>query len=134
MPLPSFDFLHLSVSETQDFQIQGHCGKVKGQSMSHHYIAYLHSLTNVPNKYKFLHLKFLRYSPDKIFKLQVTLTRSKVKSRSHHDVAHLHPVSTKFQLPNHMVPEIQPRQPMRTPSPRNDMGENKPATPLKALG
>ena len=32
-------------------------------------------------------LQFLRYSPDKIFKLKVTTARKKVKSRSHHDVA-----------------------------------------------
>ena len=47
-------------------------------------------------------LRFLRYSPDKIFKLKVTKARSKVKSRSHHDVAHLHSltnVPTKYQLP-----------------------------------
>ena len=47
-------------------------------------------------------LRFLRYGPDKIFKLKVTTARAKVKSRSHHDVAHLHPltnVHTKYQLP-----------------------------------
>ena len=50
-------------------------------------------------------LRFMRYSPDKIFKLKVTTTRSKVKSRSHHDVAHLHhlnqcpyQVSTSYTL------------------------------------
>ena len=46
-------------------------------------------------------LRFLRYSPDKIFKLKVTTARSKDKSRSDHDVAHLHPltnVPTKYQL------------------------------------
>ena len=34
MPLPSFNFLHLTVSEIypeQDFKGQGHYGKVKGQ-------------------------------------------------------------------------------------------------------
>ena len=44
-------------------------------------------------------LRFLRYSPDKIFKLKVTTARSKVKSKSHHDFAHLHPltnVPTKY--------------------------------------
>ena len=50
----------------------------------------------------FYTLRFLRYIPDKIFKLKFTTTRSKVKSRSHHDVARLHPltnVPTKYQLP-----------------------------------
>ena len=47
-------------------------------------------------------LRFLRYSPDKILQIKVTVARSKVKSRSHNDVAHLHPltnVTTKYQLP-----------------------------------
>ena len=47
-------------------------------------------------------LRFPRYSPDKIFKLKVTMARSKVKSWSDHDVAHLHTltnVPTKYQLP-----------------------------------
>ena len=35
-------------------------------------------------------LQFLRYNPDKIFKLKVTTARSKGKSRSDYDVAHLH--------------------------------------------
>ena len=50
----------------------------------------------------FLHLMFLRYSPDKILKVKVTSATSKVKSRSHHDVAHLQPltnVPAKYQLP-----------------------------------
>ena len=50
----------------------------------------------------FLHLMFLRYSPDKILKVKVTSATSKVKSRSHHDVAHLRPltnVPAKYQLP-----------------------------------
>ena len=41
-------------------------------------------------------LRLLRYSPEKIFTLKVTV------ARSHHDVAHLHPltnVPTKYQLP-----------------------------------
>ena len=47
-------------------------------------------------------LWFPAYSPDKIFKLKVTMPRSKVKSKSHHDVAHLQAqtnFSTKYQLP-----------------------------------
>ena len=47
-------------------------------------------------------LWFPRYSPDKVFKLNFTVTRSKVKSRSHHDIAHLHPLTNvpiKYQLP-----------------------------------
>ena len=45
-------------------------------------------------------LQFLRYNPDKILQIKVTMARSKVKSRSHHDVAHpLTNVPTKYQLP-----------------------------------
>ena len=58
-------------------------------------------------------LRFLRYSPDKIFKLKVTTARSKVKSRSHHDVAHLHPQPMSLPSINFLhltVSEIQPGQ------------------------
>ena len=63
----------------------------------HTYTPYPMSLQSI----NFLHLQFLRYNPDNIFKLKVTAARSKVKSRSHHDIAHLHPltnVPTKYQL------------------------------------
>ena len=53
MSLPSINFLHLTVSQIlpgQAFQTQGHCGKVK--SRSHHEVAYLQTLTNVPTKYQ----------------------------------------------------------------------------------
>ena len=46
-------------------------------------------------------LQFLRYGPDKILYVNVTMTRSKVNSRSHHEIAHLHlltNVGTKYQL------------------------------------
>ena len=63
--------------------------------------------TDIPNQYPYqvstsCTLRFLRYSPDKIFKLKVTTERLKVKSRSDHGVAPLHPltnVPTKYQLP-----------------------------------
>ena len=86
-------------------------------------------------------LRFLRYSPDKIFKLKVTTARSKVKSRSLHDVAHLHPltnVPTKYQLPtpygfwdtartNFFLPPTHP--PIRTP-----WVKTIPWQPLRAVG
>ena len=53
MSLPSINFLHLIVSEIlprEDFTGQAHYGKVK--SMSHHDIAHLQPLTNVPYKYQ----------------------------------------------------------------------------------
>ena len=53
MSLPSINFLHLTVSKIypgQDFIGQGHYGKVK--SRSHHDVAHLHPLTNVPTKYQ----------------------------------------------------------------------------------
>ena len=46
-------------------------------------------------------VQFLRYSPDKILKVQVIISRSKVKSRLYHDTVHLHLLSnvpTKCQL------------------------------------
>ena len=36
----------------QDFQTQGHYGRSKVKSRSHHDVAHLHPLTNVPTKYK----------------------------------------------------------------------------------
>ena len=93
----------------------------------------------VPTSYT---LRFLRYSPDKIFKL-VTTARSKVKSRSDHDVAHLHPltnVPSKYQLPTPTVSEIQPgqtfsrRPPRRPPAHPDTMGENNTPTALKGCG
>ena len=53
MSLPSMNFLHLTVSEIQsgqDFIGQGHYSKVKLRS--HHGVAHLHPLTNVPTKYQ----------------------------------------------------------------------------------
>ena len=53
MSLPSINFLHLTVSEIQsgqDFIGQGHYSKVKLRS--HHDVAHLHPLTNVPTKYQ----------------------------------------------------------------------------------
>ena len=56
-------------------------------------IAHLHPLTNVLLNMNCLHLTVARYSPDKFFKLKVTVARSKVKSRSHHDGEYLHLVT-----------------------------------------
>ena len=80
----------------------------KVKSRSHHDVAHLQPLTNVPTKYQlptpygFQDIAHHpRNSPDKFFKLVVTMTSSKVKSRSHHDITHLQPqinVPTKYQL------------------------------------
>ena len=67
MSLPRIDFLQFTVAEIepgQDFQTQGHCGKVK--SRSDHNVAHLQLLTNVPTKYQLptsSYIQFLRYSP-----------------------------------------------------------------------
>ena len=73
------------------------------KSRSHHDVAHLHPLTNVPTKYQiptpYGSGDIAQPSPPK---LKFTMARSKVKSRSHHDVAHLHPpinVPTKYQHP-----------------------------------
>ena len=53
MSLQSINFLHLTVSKIQpkqNFIGQGHYGKVK--SRSHHDVAHLQPLTNVPTKYQ----------------------------------------------------------------------------------
>ena len=53
MSLPSINFLHLMVSKIQpgqDFIGQGHCSKVN--SRSHHDVAHLQLITNVPTKYQ----------------------------------------------------------------------------------
>ena len=77
--------------------------RLKVKSRSHHDVAHLHPLTNVPAKYQLPNtIGFPRYSPDKILEVKVTTAWLKVKSRSHHDVANLHPltnVPTKYQLP-----------------------------------
>ena len=61
-------------------------------------------------------LRFLRYSPDKIFKLKVTTARSKVKSRSDHDVASLHPQPMSLPSINFLHPTISEIQPGQTSS------------------
>ena len=106
MSLPTINFLHFTVSEIlpgQNFKGQGHYGMVKCQIK----VTPWHCIPTTPNQCPYqvstsYTLWFPRYSPDKIFKLNVTAARSNVKSRSHHDVAHLHPlnnVPTKYQLP-----------------------------------
>ena len=79
----------------QDFKVQGHYDKVK--SRSHHDVAHLQPLTNVPTKYQLP----TPYGFQDIARTRFYRARSKVKSRSHHDIAHLHPltnVPTKYQL------------------------------------
>ena len=77
----------------------------QGERSNQGHFIMLHTYS--PNQYPYQAitsyiLLFLRYSPDKIFKHNVTMARSKVKSRSHYDVAHLHNltnVHTKYQRP-----------------------------------
>ena len=104
MSLLRINFLHLTVSEIypgQDFIGQGHCSKVK--SRSHHDVAHLHPLTNVPTKYQLpTPYSFRDIARTRFYRSRSLRARSKVKSRSHHDVAHLHllmNVPTKYQLP-----------------------------------
>ena len=52
MPIPSINFLHLTVFKIypgQDVKAQGHYGKIKSRS---HDVAHLHPLTSVPTKYQ----------------------------------------------------------------------------------
>ena len=81
-------------------------------------------------------LWFMRYSPDKIFKLKVITARSKVKSKSHHDVPHLHPEPLSLSSINFLhlrVSEIQPGQTFpdnRTPANPGAIGEKHTQTTL----
>ena len=64
----------------------------KVKSRSHHDVAHLHPLTNIPTKYQL---------PTPYGFRDIARTRFS-NSRSHHDAAHLQPlanVSTKYQLP-----------------------------------
>ena len=80
MSLPSFNFLHLTVSEIQpwkDFQTQGHYGKVKGQIN----VTPSRCTSTSPNQCPYVvltsyTLQFLRYSLDTILKVKVTTARS----------------------------------------------------------
>ena len=70
----------------------------KVKSRSHHDVAHLHPLTNVPAKYQLP----TPYSFQDIARTRFYRSSSLQQSRSHHDVAHLHPltnVPTKYQLP-----------------------------------
>ena len=65
----------------------------KVKPRSHHDIAHLEPLTNVPTKYQL---------PTPYGCRNGTMARPKVKPRSHHDIAHLQPltnVPTKYKLP-----------------------------------
>ena len=106
MKIANINFLHLTVSKIwpgQDCIGQGYYSKVKDQIK----VTPCRCTPTTPNQCPYqvstsYTLKFLRYSPDEILKVKVTIARSKVKSRSHHDVAHLHPltnVPTNYQLP-----------------------------------
>ena len=95
---------------------KGQChGMVKGQIKSHHALAHLHPLTNVPTKYPLpTPYSFLNIAHNKMSKVKVTIVRSKVKSRSHHVIAHLYPKPMSLPSINilHLrVSEIQPGQP-----------------------
>ena len=71
MSLPSINFLHLTVSEIQpgqDFQTQGHYGKVKGQIKVKARRCTPTPLNQCPYQVSTSYtLRFLRYSPDKLF-------------------------------------------------------------------
>ena len=81
-------------------------------------------------------LWFLRYSPDKIFKLMVTAVRSIGKSRSNHDIAHLHPQPmslTSFNL-LHLIVSSGKTFSHCHPAHPDTMGKNNTHTTLKGCG
>ena len=70
----------------QDFKVQGHYDKVKGQIK----VRPWRCTPTTPNQCLYqvstsYILRFRRYSPDKILQVKITTARSKVKSRSHQD-------------------------------------------------
>ena len=71
MCLPSINFLHLTVSEIepgQDFQTQGHYGKVKGQIKVRPWRCTATPPNQCPYQVSTSYtLRFLRDSPDKLF-------------------------------------------------------------------
>ena len=79
MSLPNIKILHLRISEIyhgQDYKGQGHYSKVKGKS--DHDTAHIHYTTSVPTKYMYqLPTPYsLKYSPNKILTIKVTMVRS----------------------------------------------------------
>ena len=71
------------------WQSQGH--KVQ----EHNGIAHLQPIYLPTNNF---HDYLFRYSPDKILKVKVTVTRLMIKSWSHQDIANLHPNQYPYQV------------------------------------
>ena len=88
----------------QDFKGQGSLRQAQRLNQDHTMMLHTYNPNQCPYQASTSYtLQFPRYSPDKIFKLKVTMARSKVKSRSDHDVAHLQPLTNvpiMYQLPN----------------------------------
>ena len=122
----------------QDFKSQGHYSKVNQD-----HTMMLHMYTPNQCSYQSISypLQFLRYIPEKILKLMVTMARSKLESSPHHNVANLHPQPMSlpsFNFLHLMVSEIQPRQVFFSSlacTPILDaMGENNTPIALKGYG
>ena len=144
MSLPNINFLHLTVSEIQpgqDFIGQGHYSKVKGQIKVRPWRCTTTHPSQCPYQVSTLYtLWFPRYSPNKIFKLKVTMARSKV--RSWHCI-HTPPNQCPYQVwtsytlrflrysPDKLFPAGRPtgRPPIRTP-----WVKTIPQQPLRAVG
>ena len=116
MSLQSINFLCLIAPKTQpgqDSKGQGHYSKVKGQIK----VPPGHCTPTSSNQCSFqvstlYTLRYLRYSPDTIFKLKVTTARQSSNQGHTNDVAHLHAPTNvpSFSLLNLVVSVIQPGQ------------------------
>ena len=71
----SYTLRFLRYSLDKIFKVKVPTARSKVKSSSHHDVAHLQPLTNVPTKYH-LPTWMPRYSPDKIFELKVTAARS----------------------------------------------------------
>ena len=90
-------------SRDKILQVKVTMARSKVRSRSHHDVAHLHPLTNVPTKYQLPTPYSFRNIAQTIFYRSRSLRQgSKVKPRSHYDITHLKPltnVPTTYQLP-----------------------------------
>ena len=138
MSLPSINFLHLTVSVIQpgqDFIAQGHYGKVK--SRSHHDVAHLHALTNVPTKYQLP----TPYGFRDVARTRFSISRSLRSNQGHTMTLHTntpnqcpYQVSTSYtlQFPRYRPDKLLPAA--RSPAHPDTMGENITPTALMGCG
>ena len=115
MSLPSINFLHLMVSKTkpgQEVKVTTTRSKVK--SRSHHDLAQLHPITNVPTKYVFPTPYGFQDISQTRFSNSRSLLQDQRSNQGHtmmlHSYTPLTNVPTKYQLPTFTFSEIYPKK------------------------